>query len=131
MQSSSYAGWWLMFVSMPLIQFLTLRWYYRFFIWARFLWQVSRTRLNLEATHPDGTGGLLFLARSGRAFRVVLLALGTMLSGMIANRIFHADAMLLHSRWKSSYGGRAGVPCTRTAVRFLLAIAGDPAHGND
>jgi hypothetical protein len=95
LQSSSYAGWWFMLVSMPMIQFLTLRWYYRFFIWARFLWQVSRTRLNLEATHPDGTAGLLFLARSGRAFRVVLLALGTMLSGMIANRIFHADATLL------------------------------------
>ena len=91
----SNAGRWLVYVSMPVLQFLTLRWYFRFFVWGRFLWQVSRTRLNLEPTHPDGTAGLLFLARSGRAYRVVLLALGTILSGMIANRIFHAGAKLL------------------------------------
>jgi hypothetical protein len=90
----SYAGRWLGWVSMPLIQFLMLRWYYRFFIWARFLWQVSRIRLRLEPTHPDGTAGLLFLARSGRAYRYVLLAVGTMVSGMIANRIFHDGASL-------------------------------------
>jgi hypothetical protein len=89
------AGRWLVYVSMPVLQFLTLRWYFRFFVWGRFLWQVSRTRLNLEPTHPDGTAGLLFLARSGRAFRVVMLALGTILAGMIANRIFHDGAKLL------------------------------------
>ena len=88
------AGRWLVYVSMPVLQFLVLRWYFRFFVWGRFLWQVSRTRLNLEPTHPDGTAGLLFLARSGRAYRFVLLALGTMLSGMIANRIFHDGASL-------------------------------------
>jgi hypothetical protein len=91
----SSAGRWLVYVSMPVLQFLTLRWYFRFFVWGRFLWQVSRTRLNLEPTHPDGTAGLLFLARCGRAYRFVLLALGTMLSGMIANRIFHDGATLL------------------------------------
>jgi hypothetical protein len=80
---------------MPVLQFLVLRWYFRFFVWGRFLWQVSRMQLNLEPTHPDGTAGLLFLARSGRAYRFVLLAFGTMLSGMIANRIFHDGATLL------------------------------------
>jgi hypothetical protein len=92
---ATHAGRWLVYVSMPVLQFLTLRWYFRFFVWGRFLWQVSRTRLNLEPTHPDGTAGLLFLARSGRAFRVVMLALGTILCGMIANRIFHDGAKLL------------------------------------
>ena len=91
----SSAGRWLVYVSMPVLQFLTLRWYFRFFVWGRFLWQVSRMQLNLEPTHPDGTAGLLFLARSGRAYRFVLLAFGTMLSGMIANRIFHDGATLL------------------------------------
>ena len=80
---------------MPLFQFLVLRWYFRFFIWGRFLAQVARIGLNLEPTHPDATAGLLFLARTGRAFRLVLLALGTVLSGMIANRIFHDGAKLL------------------------------------
>lgn len=89
------AGWWLGVVSMPLLQLLLLRWYFRFFIWGRFLWHVARTGLNLEPTHPDRTAGLLFLARSGRAYRLVLLALGTVLSGMIANRIFQEGATLI------------------------------------
>ena len=41
----SNAGRWLVYVSMPLLQFLVLRWYFRFFVWARFLWQVSHTRI--------------------------------------------------------------------------------------
>ena len=41
----SSAGRWLVYVSMPVLQFLTLRWYFRFFVWARFLWQVSRMRV--------------------------------------------------------------------------------------
>src|SRR5262249_50502575 len=36
------AGWWYFLVSLPLFQFLLLRWYFRILIWARFLWQVSR-----------------------------------------------------------------------------------------
>jgi hypothetical protein len=44
------AGWWLGCVSLPIIQFLLLRWYFRLFIWTRFLWQVSRIKLNLVPT---------------------------------------------------------------------------------
>lgn len=91
----SIAGWWAALVSIPVIQFLTVRWYFRFVIWARFLWQVSRIKLNLEPTHPDATAGLHFLARSGRAFYLVLMALGTILSGMMANSIFYEGAKLL------------------------------------
>jgi hypothetical protein len=80
---------------MPVLQFLMFRWGFRLFIWARFLWQVSRIDLNLEPTHPDGTAGLHFLARTGRAYRYVLLAMGTVLAGMIANRIFHTGARFL------------------------------------
>src|SRR5581483_8990780 len=37
----SLAGMWYGYVSLPIFQFLLLRWYFRVFIWARFLWQVS------------------------------------------------------------------------------------------
>ena len=80
---------------MPVFQFLCLRWYFRMLIWARFLWQVSRIPLKLEPPHPDGTAGLHFLALSERAYRPVLLGLGTVLAGMMANRIFYAGAKLL------------------------------------
>lgn len=89
------AGWWAGLVSMPVFQFLLVRWYWRLFIWARFLWQVSRIDLNLEPTHPDGAAGMHFLAFTERAFRPLLLALGTVLAGMMANRIFYAGARLL------------------------------------
>ena len=41
----SLAGWWLVLVSVPVFQFLLFRWYFRQFIWARFLWHVSRIEL--------------------------------------------------------------------------------------
>lgn len=90
----SLAGWWLGCVSMPLFQFLLLRWYFRLLIWARFQWQVSRIELSFMPTHPDRCGGLGFLGGVAYAFAPVLLAQGTLLAGMIANRIFHAGARL-------------------------------------
>ena len=90
----SLAGWWLGCVSLPLFQFLVLRWYFRLFIWARFLWQVSRIELKLMPTHPDKCGGLGFLALVSQMFAPLLLAQGTLLAGGMANRIFYAGAKL-------------------------------------
>mgnify|MGYP001240429344 FL=1 len=89
------AGWWAGLVAMPIVQFLFLRWYWRLFIWGRFLWQVSRLDLKLEPMHPDGAAGLHFLAFVDRTFRPLLLALGTVLAGMMANRIFYTNGKLL------------------------------------
>jgi hypothetical protein len=90
----SLAGWWLGFVSLPLFQFLLLRWYFRFFIWTRFLWQVSRIELKFVPTHPDRCGGAGFLAVVSNAFSPLLLAQGAVLAGMMANRIFYAGTKL-------------------------------------
>ena len=90
----SAAGWWYGSVSLPLFQFLLVRWYFRLFVWARFLWQVSRIELNLVPTHPDRAGGLGFLSLTGYAFTPLLLAQGSLLAGMMANRIFFAGAKL-------------------------------------
>ena len=89
-------------VSLPLFQFLLLRWYFRLFIWARFLWQVSRIELSLMPTHPDRCGGVGFLASVSNAFSPVLLAQGAVLAGMMANRIFYAGAKLPEFKWNSS-----------------------------
>jgi hypothetical protein len=90
----SLAGWWLGCVSVPIFQFLLLRWYFRLFVWARFLWQVSRLELSLMPTHPDRCGGLSFLALVSQAFAPVLVAQGVVLAGTIANKIFFAGAKL-------------------------------------
>jgi hypothetical protein len=94
----SLAGWWLGCVSLPLFQFLLLRWYFRLFIWARFLWQVSRIELKLMPMHPDRCGGLGFLALVSHAFLPLLLAQGALLAGVMAERIFFAGAKLLDFR---------------------------------
>lgn len=90
----SRAGWWHALVSVPLFQFLLLRWYFRTLIWARFLWQVSRIDLKLIPTHPDRVGGLGFLANVVYAYTPVLLAHGALLAGLIADRIFFDGAKL-------------------------------------
>jgi hypothetical protein len=89
------AGYWNVFVSIPIFQFILLRWYFRLLIWFRFLWQVSRLKLHLIATHPDRAGGLSFLGRSSYAFAPVLFAQGAILSGIIASRIIYGGEHLM------------------------------------
>ena len=90
----SYAGMWYGYVSLPVFQFLLLRWYFRLFIWARFLWQVSRIELNLMPTHPDRLGGLGFVSGAAHAFAILATAHGALLAGNLANRIFYMGASL-------------------------------------
>ncbi|HXD08350.1 MAG TPA: hypothetical protein VN680_20165 [Burkholderiaceae bacterium] len=90
----SVAGAWYGYVSLPIFQFLLIRWYFRLFIWARFLWQVSRIDLALIPTHPDRLGGLGFLSGTAHAFALLLVAHGAMLAANLANRIFFLGAAL-------------------------------------
>jgi hypothetical protein len=96
----SFAGMWYGYVSLPIFQFVLCRWYYRLFIWTRFLWQVSRINLSLVPTHPDRTGGLGFLSETVYAFIPLLIAHGVLLSGLIGNRIYHVGATLLNSKYE-------------------------------
>jgi hypothetical protein len=90
----SLSGMWYGYVSVPILQFLLLRWYFRIFIWARFLWQVSRLGLSLVPTHPDYVGGLGFLSNTVYAFTPLAAAHGGLVAGIIANRIFYLSASL-------------------------------------
>jgi hypothetical protein len=89
------AGYWYDFVSVPLVQFILLRWYLRLGLWFWFLWKVSRLNLRLVPTHPDRTAGLAFLGGSTYAFSPVLFAQGVLLAGLIASQIFYAGRGLL------------------------------------
>lgn len=95
LQQPSLAGRWAGLVSMPLVQFVMLRWHFRLFILAQLLWRVSRIKLNLIPTHPDGAAGLGFLSKIVHACSLVLMAHGAVLAGMMANRIFYTGATLL------------------------------------
>jgi len=89
------AGLWYVFVSIPILQFILLRWYLRLVIWFRFLWQVSRIPLNLIPTHPDRCAGLAFLGKSAYAFGPILFAQGAMLAGLVASRVLYRGENLL------------------------------------
>ena len=89
------AGYWYAFASVPLFQFILLRWYLRLLIWFRFLWQVSRLNLHLTPTHPDRAGGLGFLGKTAYAFGPILFAQGALLSGIIATQILFEGKSLL------------------------------------
>ena len=88
------AGYWYSFVSVPVFQFILIRWYYRIFIWCRFLFQVSRLDLNLLALHPDRCCGLGFLGNVALAFSPLLMAHTGVVAGFIANRILYEGATL-------------------------------------
>jgi hypothetical protein len=91
----SMAGRWFEFVSVPVFQFILLRWYIRILIWFCFLFRVSRLNLHLLPAHPDRVGGLGFLGRSTIVFAPLLFAQGALLSGQIASRIFYNGQSLL------------------------------------
>ena len=108
------AGYWYALVSIPIFQFILLRWYWRLFIWFKFLWQVSKLNLRLIATHPDRAAGLGFLGNISYAFGPILFAQGALLAGLIADRILFAGQNLM--AFKMEMGG--------LVVFFVLFILG-------
>jgi hypothetical protein len=98
--SPTAAGRWYAFVSVPVFQFILLRWYYRLFIWCRLLFQVSRLDLNLIPLHPDRCCGLGFLGNVVSAFAPLLAAHSGLVAGFIANRILHEGAKLPDYRFE-------------------------------
>lgn len=88
------AGWWYLLITLPVFQFILVRWYFRLLIWARFLWQVSRLPLAYSPLHPDRMGGIGFLSTITRAFSPVLFAQGALLAGTLANTILFEGKVL-------------------------------------
>jgi hypothetical protein len=88
------AGYWYTLVSLSIFRFIIARWYFRLFVWYRFLWNVRRLPFHLNLFHPDRAGGLGFLAGSTLAFSPVLAAQTILLAGVIADQIRHAGATL-------------------------------------
>jgi hypothetical protein len=94
----SPAGWWHTFISLPLLLVLFLGSLWRVFLWARFLWLMSRLDLRLVPAHPDLAAGLKFVSYSIRAFSPVGLAIGVVVAGTVANGVLvRGDAPHAHA----------------------------------
>ena len=110
------AGKWFVYVSAPVFQFLLLRWYFRLWIWWRFMWQVSRLPLQLKALHPDRAGGIGFLGGSMVAFTPVLLAQSALLSGVVFSRVLTGAGTAMDFR------GEIGVLIVFLAAQIVVPL---------
>ncbi len=81
--SISAAGIWRALVSQPLLLTVALTWLWRMTLWAAFLWHVSRLDLSLVAAHPDGAGGLSFVATSLPPLAIAAFGLGAWVAGVV------------------------------------------------
>ena len=94
------AGAWYAFVTLTIFRLLLFRWYYRVFIWYRFLWQVKGLDLRLDALHPDRVAGLGFLAGSPAIFMPLLLAHSVMVAALVQTKIWNTGAKLTEFTWE-------------------------------
>ena len=92
--SDTPAGLWYAWFSMPLFQFIMLRWFFRWLLWVVFLWRVTRLPLALIPTHPDRAAGLAFLSRAVVAYSPVLTALSSIIGGVVAGKILYEGVTL-------------------------------------
>ena len=90
----SKAGWYFTMISLPIYQYLLMRWLWRVALWWQFLWRFSRLDLSLLPTHPDRAGGLGILEMGQSGFGVIIIAMSAVMSANVASYIFHHEAAL-------------------------------------
>ena len=95
--TASGQGWYYLWVSLPLYQFLLARWFWRLVIWARLLWRLARLRLSLLPAHPDKAGGLGFLSVAVVAFEPLLFSQSALLAAYLAGTA-RAPAPWIHDK---------------------------------
>jgi hypothetical protein len=88
----SLAGWWNAAVSVPVYQFLMLRWIVHLTIWAWLLRQIARLDLRLMPMHPDRCGGLGIFGVAHVSLAPLNFALSAILSADYAAQLRYAGA---------------------------------------
>lgn len=92
------AGWYAVFLSAPLFQFLVGLGLWKWLLWTFFAFKLSRRNLKLVATHPDEHGGLGFLGLTASAFAPVAFAATTVIGATWRYDILHHGAHLMDYR---------------------------------
>lgn len=134
------AGYWLAFVSVPIFQFILLRWYMQILIWFWFLTRIARFQFRLMPLHPDRAGGLAFVAASSLALAPLLFAHSALISAQIASHILyrgeslHSSVITIVSYISLAVGAALAPLCLFTpqlvqAKRSALARYGNFATG--
>jgi hypothetical protein len=82
------AGWWTVIFSVPLFYFLALRGFWRYAVWAMLLWRLASLELRLVANHPDGKGGLGFIAEYPNAYSMFVFGLSSAVAVPVVHHVF-------------------------------------------
>lgn len=83
----SFARVWYGTISLPLFQFLALRWMFRWIVWSYVLVRLSRLPLAATASHPDRAAGLSCLAWPVVGYDWYVAAFSAVLSGAWATQL--------------------------------------------
>lgn len=81
----SWAGVYLAVISLPILQFLLLRWIWRWVLYARLMFLMAKCELRLYPTHPDKAGGLAYLGSPPLVFGSLSFILGLIFGGTLLN----------------------------------------------
>ncbi len=89
---------WFLLVSMPIYQFIVLRWLWRFLVWAQLLWGVARLKLLLDAAHADLLGGLGVVNVGHSRLAIVLFALSMNVAAQLGEQLVFDGVSLAQLR---------------------------------
>lgn len=90
----SFATVWCVAIALPLVQFLLLRWLWRWLLWTYVIARLSRLSLSLNAIHPDQAAGLRLLSVPIDAFAIFLAATGSIAAAAWMTQIHDHRATL-------------------------------------
>ena len=89
-RSLTLAGWWALLVSSPLFTFLLVRGLWRHLVWSLLLRRLAALDLRLVANHPDGKGGLGFIADYPNAYAMFILGVSSAMAVALAQTVFES-----------------------------------------
>lgn len=86
--ASALAGYWHLYVSTFVYDYLVIRWLWKFALWCWLLKEVALSNPALTSHHPDRLGGLSFLLMRHVRFAVVAFSVSIVVSGNVAELIY-------------------------------------------
>jgi len=95
-RSFTLAGWWALLISGPLFGFLFLRGLWRHLVWSLLLRRIASLELRLVASHPDGKGGLAFIADYPNAYALSVFGISSAAAVALAQTAFE-DGISAHA----------------------------------
>jgi hypothetical protein len=86
--SFTWAGLWALVVSGPIFSFLLFRGLWRHLVWSLLLRRIAALELRLVVNHPDGKGGLAFVAEYPGAYAMFILGVSCAIAVGLGRTVF-------------------------------------------